>query len=225
MSSLIRSSFLVLIAFMAFGCASSQPHIDKGEPKRVLGREGDVRIDAQIFNARLTPNSAVEVRYEIENFRSHPIAVADLLPETTYDIESRTITVKLGSEVPGNEFLPRLLQVNSGEKKAFSAGARVNIRLPAGDSSSPFVPFPRYLRVQLHFLGDVKPFEPLVDIPERAVHDPEMANSLFPAWIENLESVTTNTIPIEWSSTGDFGSGSDATTRSPGRRGRRPGVP
>jgi hypothetical protein len=38
----------------------------------------------------------------------------------------------------------------------------------------------------------------LIDIPEKAVHDPELANSIFTTWVEKNETVMTNTLPMRW---------------------------
>ena len=50
----------------------------------------------------------------------------------------------------------------------------------------------------MNFLGDPSPFEKLIAIPERAVHDPVLAAQLFPKWVEGNETVFTNALPMRW---------------------------
>jgi hypothetical protein len=174
-------------------CASSG--VDPGEAKLLVGRENDVRIDAKISTDQLRRNVQIELSYEVSNLRSTPIAIAEVRPMTEYDPESRTITIVLGSEVPGNDFLPRLVRLNSGEKRSFSIGTRVAVPMSAGAAGTPA---PRYIRVKLNLLGDVAPFGELIDIPERAIADRAKADALFPLWVEATETVTTNSVTVFW---------------------------
>ena len=218
------SRFLVVgvFGFAIFGCASVDK-VDLTEPKRVLGSENNVRVDAQIFAEKISPNALVRVTYEIENQRPNPIAIADIVPEVDYDGETRMITVSLGSEVPGNELLPRLIKITPGERKAFTTGARMNLFLPG---SGPLLATPRYLQLKVNFLGETQPFQKLIDISEKAIFDPKLADSLFPTWVENNEAVTTNAIPIQWSGqTADSGVSAETSGTGRGRVTRRPPRP
>lgn len=217
------AAVLLFAALFLASCATST-HVDPKEPKRVLGLENDVRVDAQLSADRMAPNSLVGVTYEIENLRSEPIALADLLPEITYENDSRTITINLGAEVPGNQIVPRLIRIRSGEKKSFTTSARMNLVMPA--AAGPFVSYPQLLRLKVNFLGNVQPFEKLIDIPERAIADAKLADSMFTTWIENNEAVVTNAIPIRWGGTEGFGEPPPSESGRRSRRGgRRPGSP
>lgn len=185
---------LLPLLLLTLGCASSAA-IDLNEPKRLLGRENEVRLGAQIGGDNLFPGGNVALTYEIENLRTGPIAIAELLPATTYDPDTQTITINLGSEVPGNEIVPRLVVVESGEKKTFTSGARMDLGVI--DAAARFTR-PRYLRIKLNFLDDVAPFRALIGIPERVIRDPKLADDLFLKWIENNDSVITNSIPVSW---------------------------
>jgi len=165
------------------------------EPKRVLGRENDVRLDAQIYGDALSNSTQITIVYEVENLRQKPILIADLVPESSFDPETRMITIGLGSEVPGNEIVPRLIRVNAGEKRSFTTSARVRVITPA---TGPNGGQPRFLRLRLNFLNNDAPFEELIGIPERAVASRELANRLFPSWLESNEALYTNEIPITW---------------------------
>lgn len=197
-----RSVSLLFVSLLFAACATQQS-VDLKEPKRFLGREQDVRVDAQIFAEKITSNSMINVAYEVTNERSQPIAIADVVAASDYDEETRTVTINIGSEVPGNQMVPRLLTIASGEKKGFSVGARMpSVNL----GTSLQRPAPRFLRIRVNFLGDIKPFEALINIPERAINDAGLASSLFPHWVEAAESVWTNAIPITWmgADSGDF---------------------
>ena len=110
---------LLLVALVLTGCASG---VDLDEPRRLLGREGDIRVDAQMFGEQINPGSLVTLTYEIQNFRATPIAFSDVVAASDFDPETRTITVTLGAEVPGTP-PPRLEVIGAGEKKTFTAGA------------------------------------------------------------------------------------------------------
>ena len=189
-----RASIALLLITLA-ACSSTQP-VDMSEPRRVVGTENNVRIDAEVYGDTLGPNVNIPVKYDITNNRSSAILVADLLLNATYDPETQMVTVDIGSEIPGAEFLPRLISIPSGGKKTFRSAVRVAIL--QSPSSTPFIPRPNKLRLRVNFLGETKPFEKLIDMPEKAVHDPVLAEALFTKWVEGNETVVTNTLPMRW---------------------------
>jgi hypothetical protein len=180
------------------GCASTT--VDMAEPRRIVGTENSVRIDAQVSADQVSPGSHIPITYEITNQRDKAIAVAELIPQTTYDPDSRMFTVSIGSEVPGNTMLPRLVTIGPGEKKSFSALARVIYVLPPRNVDPQVALAPAGLRIKVNFLGDTEPFRELIGIKEVAVSDPKLADALFPLWLERNEVVYTNAIPMRWSS-------------------------
>ncbi len=206
------------LLFLLNRCATTTP-VDMAEPRRVVGTENGVRLDAQISADGVAPGARVPITYEITNQRETPIAVAELLPDTTYDSDSRLFTVSIGSEVPGNAMLPRLILIVPGEKKTFSAAARLIYVVPPRSLDSELRMAPAGLRVKLNFLGDPEPFRALIGIKEVALSDPKLADALFPIWLEKNEAVYTNSIPMRWvARSRDLG---DTTERSaPGRRRR-----
>ncbi|HEY0592160.1 MAG TPA: hypothetical protein VGF40_10360 [Thermoanaerobaculia bacterium] len=185
----------VTISALLLVSACTTATIDLDEPRRIVGTQVDVRVDAQVFAEKVGTGSSVRVLWEIDNQRPDPIAVAELLPAVTYDEAARTIVVSVGSEVPGNELLPRLIRIESGEKKTFDGLARIAFRAPP---PGPFNVTPRYLQLKVNFLANVEPFKELIGIPEVAVHDAQRADDLFAPWVEANETVQTNAIPIEW---------------------------
>jgi hypothetical protein len=186
------------------------------QARRMVGPENNVRVDAEIYGEDLRQGVSIAIKYEVTNQRSTPILIADLIAQSNYDPDTRTVTIDVGSEIPGEEFLPRLISIPSGERRTFNTGANINVHMPA---NSPWTPKPRALQLRVNFLGDPAPFAMLVGIPERAVRDKKLADELFPKWVERNETVTTNALPMRWQDPGSSGM-DDAV---PARRRRGPG--
>lgn len=187
------------------------------EPRRIVGTENSVRVDAQVSADHVAPGAFIPITYEITNQRQAAIAVAELIPETTYDPESHMFTVSIGSEVPGNELLPRLVAIAPGEKKSFSAMARVIYVSAPRPTGSQLGATPAGFRLKVNFLGDTEPFQELIGIKEVAVSDPKLADALFPLWLERNEVVYTNAIPMRWAPR-SRDSGDAMERRTPARR-------
>jgi hypothetical protein len=186
-----------VLSLLVAACATA-PKVDMKEPRRLVATDNDVRLDAQVKVEMLGPSTDVPIDYVVTNNRQTAIAIAELLPNATYDADTQTVTVDLGSEVPGQEFLPRLIVIKPGEHRAFSSGARVIVPITELVNQNPFHRYPSGLRIRLNFLGDVQPFTKLVGISERAVRDPQLANELFPKWVDLNESVITSVLPMRW---------------------------
>lgn len=184
---------------LLFAAACSTNTVDMSEPRRVVGTESAVRIDAQITD-EVRPGSPVAITYQITNQRPAAIAVADILPDTTWDDDTRTLTVGIGSEVPGESTLPRLIRIGPGETKNFTTTARVTRIIPVG-SADPRAVNRTLLRLKVNFLGDTAPFAELIDIREKMVVDSKRADELFSVWLERNEVVYTNAVPVKISTT------------------------
>jgi len=183
---------LLFSALLLASCASSG--VDMEQPERVLGREDNVRIDAQFVAQSYAQGSNVSIVYEIENLRDSSIAFANMSPETSYESETGTFTVTVGSEVPGNQTIPRLVEIKPGERTKFTSGSRLVVPVAREGVRSA----PREIRLKLVYLNSVEPFRELIGIPEVAVADKALADRLFPLWIEHSGTVTTNAAPIVW---------------------------
>jgi len=217
-----RTGLLLLLVVVSAACATtSQPINQSKEPRRAVGTENGVRIDVEVYSESLMPNSSIPIKYDITNHRNVTILVADLIPQGTYDSDSLTVTVNLGTEIPGENFLPRLIAIRPEERKSFSTSAHVAI---VANPGTPWTPRPNGVRIRLNFLDDTATFSKLIEIPEKAIYDPKMASDLFQKWVENNETVVTNILPMRWQ--GGSASISDQGTPSlaPPRRGR-PGKP
>ncbi|HEY5609633.1 MAG TPA: hypothetical protein VIL97_00385, partial [Thermoanaerobaculia bacterium] len=105
-SSRMLNRFVLNAAVVLVASCSSSSQVDLNESKRFLGRENDVRVDAQLFSDQIDNTSFVRVVYEVGNFRSNAIALALANTETDYDPATRTITLNIGCEIPGDAIVP-----------------------------------------------------------------------------------------------------------------------
>jgi hypothetical protein len=195
--------------------AAAPEPVDLREGRKLVGTENDVRVDAEVMADHVVAGMPITIRYTLTNGRPNPIAVADIVAVTSYDPETRVLTVNVGSEVPGQQMLPRLIQLNSGERRDFTVGATTNF--PASRTTRGQAGPPHELRLKVNFLGNVQPFSMLVNIPEKAVVDPKLADELFAKWIEGTESIITNSLPVHWAPRPDDPNSADAP---PARRRR-----
>ena len=192
---------LAVLLLSAMSCATTNVNMD--EPRRVVGTENAVRIDAEIIGEEVQNGAHVPITYAITNQRATAIAVADLIPTTAYDPETQTLTVDIGTEVPGNTLLPRLISIAPGEKKTFNTMARMVFALPRNGDAHRAAPLTE-LRLRLNFLGDTSGgFQQLIGIAERGIADPKLADELFPIWLERNEVVYTNAVPMRWKGSED----------------------
>src|SRR6266496_131699 len=88
----------VIVATIGAGAASAA-HVDFKDPRRALGREGNVRIDAELAQDMVSSNSPLNVTYQVENLTNSTIAIADKVGDAAFDMDSRTITLAIGAEV------------------------------------------------------------------------------------------------------------------------------
>lgn len=204
----------IAVLFLAAGCASNA--VDMNEPRRIVGTENAIRVDAQVAGENARPGGTIPITYEITNQRSTSIAIADIITETSWDSETNTITVNVGSEVPGNELLPRLIEIGPGEKKTFTTSARLRNLAPMLINDPMKRPPAANFRLKVNFLGDTQPFRELIGISDRAVANAQLADALFPLWLERNEIVYTNSIPMRWLPR----QRSEAEGAGPGRRRR-----
>jgi hypothetical protein len=192
--------FYALIAAIVLlhAAAATADSIDMNDPRRTVGREDDVRIDAQLIQATVSPGSAIGVAYQIENMSSTPVAIADKVTAATYDPDSRTITVAIGSEVPQDGKMPHLVTIAPGEKKVFRTGATPMLAGVATRTAAP-----RFVQVKVSILRDLAPFSKLIAAqaqpPQARVSQP-LSDELFDQWFESNDTIFLNAVPVRFSS-------------------------
>lgn len=194
----MKSSRLLFAIALFSATALRGANVDMNDPRRALGREDDVRIDAQLHQDTVSPGSSVGVVYQIQNLTAKPVAIADKTADCSYDPESRTITLAIGSEIPASGSLPHMVVIAPGETKTFSVSALLRVNLPS--VRSPFISEPRYVQVKVNILRDLAPFALLL---ERQMKTPASAIMLtdaqFDQWLESNDAIFLNTIPVRYS--------------------------
>jgi len=212
-----KTALLALAASTLLTTAdASAAGIDMNDPRRALGRENDVRVDAQLTQDTVTPGTAIAVTYQIQNFSESTVAVADRLNDASYDEDSRTITIGVGSEVPGDGSLPHLVTIAPGEKKVLRTA--VTPVFSASALRASFAASPRYVQVKVTILRDLAPFQPLMQSSSRA----RLSDALFDRWIEASDTIFLNSLPVAWTPRESSG-GADVSAGRHAASGRRAG--
>jgi len=193
----MKSSRLVAVLAVLYTTASYAAHVDMNDPKRALGREDDIRVDAQLFEDSVTSNGSIHVIYQIQNLTQNFIAVADRVCESSYDPESRTIVVTIGAEVPADTAMPHLVTIAPGEKKGLKAATVARVLTPG--TRNPFASVPRFIQIKVNVLRDATPFQPLIEQQARTPQAPvPLANNLFDRWLDVNDAIDLNAIPVQW---------------------------
>lgn len=193
--------FLAIVATIAVlsAAAASAAGVDMKDPRRAVGREDDIRIDALVLQEAITSQSGVHVTYQIHNQTTDAVAVADRVSETSYDADTQTITLSIGSEVPASGAMPHVVVIGPGETKVLSGGAAVHVPVP--NVRSPFISVPRYVQVKVNVLRDLKPFEKLITEQQHAAAAQtaqKLDDSLFEKWVESNDAIFLNSVPVRW---------------------------
>jgi hypothetical protein len=213
----MKSSKLFLIALSSFtvlqAAAAYAAHVDMTDPRRALGREDDVRVDAQLVDDNVSSGSPVGITYQIQNFTKSPIAVAGKMCDISYDTDSRTITVSVGSEVPKDGEMPRLVTIGPGEMKTFTCGAILHVTTPV--NRSPFTAVPQFVQIKVNVLRDLLPFRPLIDQQAHTAEPIELTDQQFDQWLESNDTIMLNAIPVHFTGA-HKGNMSDASQRGNG---------
>ena len=196
--------FYALIAAIVLlhAAAATADSIDMDNPRRTVGREDDVRVDAQLVQDTVSPGSAIGIAYQIENLSSTPVAVADRVTSATYDADSRTITVAIGSEVPHDGKMPHVVTIAPGEKKVFRTGAT-----PMLGGAASRLAAPRFVQVKVTILRDLVPFAQLIAAQAQAQQPRPsrpagqlLSDELFDNWFESNDTIFLNAVPVRFSS-------------------------
>jgi hypothetical protein len=171
--------------------------VDFKDPRRALGREDDIRVDAQMLQETISAGSPISVTYQVENLTSAPIAMADKIADATFDADSQTITISIGAEIPEGTAMPHLTVIAPGQTHAFRIGASAQVLIP--NAKSPWARLPRFVQITVNVLRDIKPFAKLIAKQAESTTAPPLPNDLFDTWVASVSSVELNVLPIRWS--------------------------
>jgi hypothetical protein len=185
-----RLFFALFAAIVLIHAApASADAIDMDDPRRTVGREDDVRIDAQLIQDTVSPGSSIGVTWQIQNLSASPVAVADKVVAASYDADTQTITFAIGSEVPKDGRMPHLVAIAAGETRVFHAGATPMLAAAAAHAS--LAP-PRFVQVKVTILRDLGPFA-----QQRTGQ--LLADDLFDKWFESNDTIFLNAVPVRFS--------------------------
>jgi len=189
--------FVFAVAATLVGASiAAAAHVDMNDPRRALGRDGDVRVDAELAQDAIAPNAPLSVTYQIQNFSNRPIAIADKITDTDFDPDSMTLTLSIGAEIPPGTQLPHLAIVNPGEKRVLTTGALVHVAVP--NVRTQWTAVPRYVQVKVTVLKDVSAFAKLIEQQQKSATVVAFPSDLFERWVEASDSIMLNTIPVYW---------------------------
>jgi|SRR5436190_9969614 len=185
----------VAVTLVGAGIAAAA-HVDFSDPRRALGREGDVRVDAELTQDTLAPNSPIGVTYQIQNLSKNPIAVADKIVDTDYDLESMTVTLSIGAEIPPGTQMPHLITISPGEKRVLTGAAMLHVAIP--NVRTRWTAVPRFVQVKVTLLRDVTAFASLIEQQKSGVTTIALPNNMFDRWVESSDSIMLNPLPVYW---------------------------
>ena len=188
-------SFLLIAATALVTTTALAARVDMKDPRRALALEDDLRIDAQLADDQIGSGSTVNVTFQVQNNSSHPVAIATKVTDSSYDADSQTVTIAIGSEIPNGATMPHLVVVKPAETRTFTAAAAVHVVMPT--VRSPFVAYPRYLQVQINVLRDIAPFADLI-AQQREMSQPPLPDTLFETWVQSNDAIFLNSIPVHW---------------------------
>lgn len=201
---------LVLLASVSLVPNVTAASIDMDDPRRSLGREDNVRVDAQLISDTVASGAPIGVTYQIQNLSAEPIAVADKESSASYYADSRTITIAIGAEVPIDGNMPHMIVIAPGEKKVLRTAATPAVNVAA--LRTAFEQSPRFVQVKVTILRDLEPFRTLIDNQRPALKQP-LSNELFEKWFAHADTIFLNAVPINWSNRSRIG-GADVERRS-----------
>lgn len=188
-----RSIWVLLITLIA--TAGHAAKVNMNDPRRAVGADEDVRVDAQLTDEVVSTGAPVGVTFQINNLSPRTIAIADKVCEASYDGETRTITLSVGSEVPKGGELPRLVTIRPGEKKTFTTGANVNLRPTLARQR---MAAPAFVQIKVNVLRDVTPFAGVMERASRATTATLLSDAEFDEWLSSNASIELNVIPVRY---------------------------
>ena len=192
----MKSSLMVVTLMLTAASGIAAPHVDMKDPRRALGREDDVRIDAQLLQDTLQPNGPIAVTYQVENLSNAPIAIADRVSDVDFNPDDVTMTLTIGSEALSSKTLPHLAVIAPGEKKTFKAGGMVHGVL---NGHGPFAVVPHSVAIRVNVLRDISVFLQAIAAQQQPNAVVAVTNEMFDRWMDSNDSIELNALPVRWS--------------------------
>ena len=193
--------FAPFVPAILIAAVASAAHVDMNDPRRALGREDNIRVDAELFQDSLSPNSTISVTYQVQNLTAQTVGIADKVSDVSYDPDSATVTFSIGAEVPTGTAMPHLVTILPGEKRVLTAGGVLHVAVPR--QTSPWTVVPRYVQIKVNVLRDVTPFAAQLAQQAKSAAAPALPNDLFDKWVNANDAVFLNTIPVHWNARND----------------------
>ncbi len=207
-----KQTLLLATATLICATAAHAAHVDMNDPRRALALEDNVRIDAQLTEDAISTGTPVGVTFQVQNNSPRPVAIADKIVDSSYDADTRTITLSIGSEIPAGGTMPHLAVIKMGESRTFSTAVPVRVAMPGG--RSPLIAFPRYVQVKVNVLRNLEPFAALI-AQQRGTFAPPMTDALFDTWVQSNDAIFLNAIPVYWTGRRGIADQNSADNSSP----------
>ncbi len=208
---------LIVVAVLSISAAANAARVDMSDPRRALGREDDVRVDAQLLRESISAGSPIGVTYRIQNLTKSPVAVAEKRCEASYDADTQTVNVSIGAEVPVDGNMPRMAVIGPGEKKTFTVAAV--LRLAVAGPRAARVAGPRFVQIKVNILRDLAPFQDLLGKQQQIAGTAgpiPLTDAQFDRWLEGNDAIFLNTIPVSFDPRKPEGVTAEASGRRPG---------
>ena len=190
------SRIVVVVAVILLASVTARAaRVDFKDPRRALGREDDIRVDAEMIQDTVSSSSPICITYQVENLTSSPIAIADKVADASFDPDSQTITMSIGAEIPQGMGMPHLTTIASGQTRTFRAAATAQVVI--ADAHGPWAHVPRYVQIIVNVLRDLSPFANLIALQAQSA-SPPLPNELFDKWAASVSSVELNVLPVRW---------------------------
>jgi hypothetical protein len=137
----------------------------------------------------------VAITYQIQNLSTSAVAIAHKVSDASYDEDDRTIVLAVGSEVPADGNMPQMTLVAPGEKKVLTAAATPALKASA--LRTTFAAVPRFVRVKVAILRNVRPYLGLIQKQDGRAKQ-RLSDELFEQWFESSDTIYLNAVPVHY---------------------------
>lgn len=193
-----RITSLTFVVAISTAPAAPAASVDMADAFRAVGRENDVRVDAQLLSEVVRAGSPIAVTYQVQNLTAQAVAVAEKLCSASYDADSQTIVVSLGSEIPPDGNMPKMVTVAPGETKTFAVATNLRVALPMATARR--VALPRFVQMKISILRNLEPFTALLTRQREAKSAVTLplTDAQFDEWLKGNETIFLNSLPIRY---------------------------